>query len=422
MNKPILSLLSLSLSLILLAGCNRTANTSAVATSPYAGATTGAIPALTTPTYYTPPSPSDDQIHTPSYQLQLLADRDFKEQVFLIIQEDGMENAIDPDNDDFSEAFADSRNRLVQSKYNVELAFIKMSREQILTSLAEAKSKGSYFCDLLVVSPSLLTQLQSEGYLYTLENLPFFQFDSDCIRDDATAEINSKWNNIYGVWGDALRQPSQAYTVYYNQALAKELNCPNLYNLVQNGQWDFQMFAYLAGTGKYTFDGNIAQLLFSAAGKQSSTDEGKAILADADYLSMIDQLNASALLKKDTSAKELFLQGKSLFYIGKLGELSEFATIEMQTGLLPLPKYDLEDTSYPYLTDQTQLPVFACPINVTSTEGTGIMLSALNAASCAELEELFQQSAENQVRDNGSALMIPYCIGSLFFDRKLIYS
>ena len=421
MNKPIRSLLSLTLALTLLCGCNNT-TTADGTSSNYAGATTGAIPALTTPTYYTPPIPDNNQIHTPGYQLQLLADRDFGEQIFLIVQEEGMENAIDPDNDDFSQAFADSRNRLVQSKYNVELAFIKMSREQILASLASAKSKGTYFCDLLVVSPSLLTELQSKGYLYTLENLPFFQFDSVCIRSDATAEINSKWNNVYGVWGDALRQPSQAYSVYFNQSLAEKLNCPNLYQLVRNGQWDFEMFAYLANSGKYTFQNDIADLLFAAAGKHSSTDEGKAILEDADYLSMLDQLSAAQVSAEGSTAKELFLAGKSLFYIGKLGELSEFATIEMQTGLLPLPKYNLEDTSYPYLTDQTELPVFACPINVTSTEGTGILLSALNAASCAELEELFQQSAENHVRDNGSALMIPYCIGSLFFDRKLIYS
>ena len=420
MNKPILSLLSLTLALTLLCGCNTT--TADGTSTNYAGAATGAIPALTTPTYYTPPIPDSNQVHTPGYQLQLLADRDFGEQIFLIVQEEGMENAIDPDNDDFSQAFADSRNRLVQSKYNVELAFIKMSREQILTSLASAKSKGTYFCDLLVVSPSLLTELQSKGYLYTLENLPFFQFDSICIRSDATAEINSKWNNVYGVWGDALRQPSQAYSVYFNQSLAEKLNCPNLYQLVRNGQWDFEMFAYLANSGKYTFQNDIADLLFAAAGKHSSTDEGKAILEDADYLSMLDQLSAPQVSAEGSTAKELFLAGKSLFYIGKLGELSEFATIEMQTGLLPLPKYNLEDTSYPYLTDQTELPVFACPINVTSTEGTGILLSALNAASCAELEELFQQSAENHVRDNGSALMIPYCIGSLFFDRKLIYS
>ncbi len=422
MNKPIFSILSLLLAATLLSGCGAEKNDPSATTDKYAGATTGKLPALTTPSYYTPPLPSKDKIHTPAYQLQLLADRDFKEQVFLVIQEEGMESAIFPDSDDFSDAYADRRNRLVQEKYNVELACIKMSRAQIVTALEEAKSQNSYFCDLLIVTPSLLSELQGKGLLYALETLPFFQINSICIRDDATAEINSNWDGIYGIWGDALRQPSQAYSVYYNRAMAEELNCPNLYNLVQNGQWDFQMFAYFAGMGKFSFDGDISKLLYSAAGMQSTSDEGKALLEDADYLSMIDQLTALAVSNTESTAKEAFLAGQSLFYIGKLGELSSLANNELQTGLLPLPKYNLSAKTYPYVLNQTELPVFACPINVTSTEGTGIMLSALNAASCAELEELFQQSAENQVRDNGSALMIPYCIGSLFFDRKLIYS
>ena len=422
MNKPIFSLLSLLLAASLLSGCGSSQAASSTFEDNYAGATTGKIPALTTPAYYTPPLPSQDKVHTPAYQLQLLADRDFKEQVFLIIQEEGMESAIFPDSDDFTDAYADRRHRLIQEKYNVELACIKMSRAQIVSALTEAKSQNSYFCDLLIVTPSLLTELQGKGLLYALETLPFFQINSICIRDDATEEINSRWNGIYGIWGDALRQPSQAYSVYYNRALAEELDCPNLYKLVQDGQWDLQMFAYFANLGKFAFDGNIPTLLYGIAGLQSTSEEGKSLLEDADYLSLIDQLSALNISTAETSSKEAFLAGKSLFYIGKLGELSALASNDLQTGLLPLPKYDLSAESYPYLINQTELPVFACPINVTSTEGTGIMLSALNAASCAELEELFQQSAENQVRDNGSALMIPYCIGSLFFDRKLIYS
>ena len=443
MKKPIRTLLALLLIGSTLGGCQSTQLDDRPSQDHPAAATTGTVAPLTTPSYYTPPLPPKDEFHTPAYQLQLLADRDFEGKIFLVIQEEGMESAIFPTDDDFTSAYADRRNRLVQEKYNAELACIKMSREDIISSLSDAKARGVYFCDLLIVTPSLLAQLREKGLLYTLETLPFFQIDSICIREDATTEINSGWKGIYGIWGDALRQPSQAYTVYYNRTLAQQLDCPNLYNLVRNGQWDFQLFAYLAAQGKFTFDGRISDLLFGAAGYRSTSEEGMALLENSDYLALSEQLNNAAILppsaleaasegesvnnEEETSptpmtfAKETFLAGKSLFYIGTLGELSEFANAPLQTGLLPLPKYDTATKNYPYLLDQTALPVFACPINVTSTEGTGIMLSALNAASCAELEELFLQSAENQVRDNGSSLMLPYCIGSLFFDRWLIY-
>lgn len=446
MNKRLCSIIAGALIPALLCGCQTAKlDDKVLSDSDLPPTTTGAIPALTTPSYYTPAVPEKDELHTPAYQLQLLADRDFGEQIFLVVQEEGMESAIFPTSDDFTTAYADRRNRLVQEKYNVQLACIKMSPEEILASLTDAKAKGVYFCDLLIVTPSLLTQLKEKNLLYALETLPFFQIDSICIRNDATAEINSDWSGIYGIWGDALRQPSQAYSVYFNRAYAQELGCPNLYSMVQSGEWDWQTFAYFANTGKYSFDGSIADLLFASAGFHSTTDEGKALWEDEDYLSLVEQLldssttdnaetevaseapeaGAEGETEEETPpvkrAKDAFLAGESLFYIGTLGELPELAAHELQTGLLPLPKYDPAAKDYPYLLDQTELPVFACPINVTSTEGTGIMLSALNAASCAELEELFLQSAETQVRDNGSTLMLPYCISSLFFDRKLIY-
>ena len=89
--------------------------------------------------------------------------------------------------------------------------------------------------------------------------------------------------------------------------------------------------------------------------------------------------------------------------------------------MLPLPKYNADDEDYPRLIEQAVLPILACPINLTSLEGTGIMLSALNAASCNEIEEIFLQGAELHVRDNGSTLMLPYCVGMIRFDRKMIF-
>jgi hypothetical protein len=104
-----------------------------------------------------------------------------------------------------------------------------------------------------------------------------------------------------------------------------------------------------------------------------------------------------------------------------LGTFSSFAQNEHTVGILPLPKYNADDEDYPHLTDQSKLPILACPINMSSLEGSGIMLSALNAASCDEIEDVFLQGAEVYVRDNGSALMLPYCVGMIRFDRKLIF-
>ena len=379
----------------------------------------GTLPALTTPSYYESEDPVVDDTYTPEYQLQLLAERDFGGSVFLTIQEEGLENAIFPANDDLIDVYADRRNRLIAERYNVELACITKTADEILTELSAAKSSGSYFADLLIVSPSLFKQLKEKGLLQALGNLPFFETDSVCIRADATTENNSGWSGIYGIWGDALRQPGRAWAVYYHPDQAAAMEYSNLYSRVINGSWTVDTLLECATEGMLVFDGDIPDLLRGISGSSAA-----ALSEDAEedpLAELAHALENCRYLPEEETAMEAFLSGKTLFYIGTLGDLTALSQTEQVVGLLPLPKYDADAEDYPYLVDQSQLPILACPLNVASTAGTGIMLSALNAASCDEVEEIFLQGAETHVRNNGSFLMLPYCIGTLSFDRKLIF-
>lgn len=438
---------------------------------------------LTTPNYYNPIAGTPNSAYTPENQLKLLADRDFGGSYFLIVQEEGLENAIFPTSDELVSVYADRRNRLVQEKYNVQLSSRTMSADEIIEELTENAKTGIYFCDLLIISPSLLQKLQEKDLLVALDTLPFFETDSICISAEATAELNSGWNGIYGIWGDVLRQPTRQLTLYFNEAMAESLGISNPYAAVQSGAWDFGKLIEAASlavkTGKQgiIYDGSAADLLLGASGISSASDEGQALLADPAFLAAVESLEklflpATVEEGEDDTANEgdnaatpegspeatpegspedepsaasadatdtpvdseadepitppseaytRFISGESLFYIGRLGELDSFAQTEEVFGILPIPKYNASAESYPILTDQSVLPVLACPVNVASAAGTGIMLSALNAASCDEINSIFLQSAEEYVRTNGSFVMLPYLVGNPSFDRKLIF-
>ncbi len=381
----------------------------------------GSIPTLTTPNYYKPSTPEKDGTYTPEYQLKLLADRDFGGGVFLVIQEKGLENAIFPAADELTEVYADRRNRLISQKYNVELASIAKTADEIIAELTRAKTMNSYYADLLVVSPVLFQKLKELNLLQSLDNMPFLEIESDCIRQDAITEINSGLSGTYGIWGDALRQPSKGYAVYFDSKQAEAMGLPNLYRQVLDGKFDIGTLLDAASEGMLTFDGNSADLLFALAGANSATDEGKALLDSEEFATLLAEFEECRYIPEEGTGLDAFLAGKTLFYIGELGSFSSFAPNEHAVGVLPLPKYSAEDEDYPHLTDQSKLPILACPINMNSLEGSGIMLSALNAASCDEIEDVFLQGAEVHVRDNGSALMLPYCVGMIRFDRKLIF-
>ena len=420
--KPLSLILSVSAMTALLSGCTASILNEAPNTDPLQSAKpAGSIPALTTPHYFAPITPEKDNTYTPEYQLTLLADRDFGGGIFLVIHEEGLENAIFPSADELTEVYADRRNRLISQKYNVELACISKTAEEILADLAKADKMGEYYADLLVVSPSLFQQLKEKKYLQALDNIPFLELESACIRQEAVTELNSGWSGTYGIWGDALRQPTKGYAVYYDIEQAAAMGAPNFYSQVIDGKFDLASLLNAASEGMLTFDGNAADFLFSLAGINSASDEGKALLESEDHAALLAKFEECRYTPEKGTAKDAFLKGESLFYIGKLGDFSSFAQTQQKIGILPLPKYNAEDADYPHLVDQSTLPILACPIHMNSLEGSGIMLSALNAASCDEIEEIFLQSAEPHVRDNGSALMLPYCVGMIRFDRKLIF-
>lgn len=387
---------------------------------------------LTTPVYYTPAAPDATDLYTPEQQLALLADRDFGGAYFLIVQEEGLENSIFPATDSFSSVYADRRNRLVQTKYNVQLTSITLSAEEIVAQLTEAKRTDVYFCDLLVVSPALLRQLQANDLLVTLDSLPFFETDSVCISANATAELNSGWTGIYGIWGDLLRQPDRQLCVYFNRSLAEPL--VDLSAVARAGSWDMdallttaELTAELEGVGGILYDGSTSDLLLALSGKTSASAEGTALLADPTFTAQVERLNALRLPELDasvegpTDAYSRFVAGESLFYIGTLGEIDAFSATDEVFGVLPLPKYSADDPSYPSLTDGSSMSVLACPMNVASTAGTGILLSALNAASCDEINDIFLQSVEPYLRTNTDYLTLPHLVGTPRFDRKFIF-
>lgn len=419
----------LALSLCTLTACSTAASLNDTTSTRESTTTLSALTegSLTTPPYYTPEPIEPNDIYTPENQLSLLADRDFDGSYFLIVQEEGLENAIFPTSDELLSIYSDRRNRLVQEKYNVHLASRVMSENALVKELSEAIENGNYFCDLLIVSPDLLERLQNEDLLLALDTLPFFETDSICINSQATAELNCDRSGIYGIWGDVLRQPTRQFCVYFNESLAESLGFPNFYADVRAGDWTIEDFLAAAevagereGVNGILYNGSISDLLFSASGLSSTSVEGGELTSDPTYQSYLYRFSS---LTNGASVDPLkdFLAGETLFYVGTLGDYSSFALTDEVFGVLPMPKYNATDEDYPGITDQSVLPVLACPKNVATLEGSGIMLSALNAASCDEINEMYLQSAEQYVRTNGSYLMLPYLIGDIRFDRKLIF-
>ena len=141
--------------------------------------------------------------------------------------------------------------------------------------------------------------------------------------------------------------------------------------------------------------------------------ESEAIKADAKALA--DKLKEVTVKDK---AKEKFLAGEALFYLGTLADIVDISKSELSYGLLPIPVFS-EGDSYSDVHDAKNVTVFACPQSAFDIERSAFMMSAIAEVSTGSRSSAFSQIVESKLlRDNGSFLSLGYIFTA---DIKIIY-
>ncbi|MBQ1225495.1 MAG: hypothetical protein IIX75_00225, partial [Clostridia bacterium] len=112
------------------------------------------------------------------------------------------------------------------------------------------------------------------------------------------------------------------------------------------------------------------------------------------------------------NAKEKFLGGEALFYLGSLGEASELNSSDSIFGLLPIPLFEKGD-DYKRFHHSDDITVFACAKSTPEFHRSALIICAANAACYGSFESFFFTATKsNFLRDNGSNLSLGYiCSG-----------
>jgi hypothetical protein len=139
----------------------------------------------------------------------------------------------------------------------------------------------------------------------------------------------------------------------------------------------------------------------------TSDEKSRAVDTVAAYLT---EKIAPSLISEN--AKEKFLGGEALFYVGTLGEIDELNKSDTAYGLLPIPLFEDGD-DYKRFHHSDDITVFACAKSSPDPERAAIVISAANASCYGSFESFFFTATKNSfLRDNGSNLSLGYiCSG-----------
>ena len=286
----------------------------------------------------------------------------------------------------------------------------------------------------------------SAGYWYSsnnvidLKTVDYLDFDQPWWYQDIT--YATEWNGKqYGMKGAFNNPIPDSWVIYFNKDLAEELQLPDLYQLVRDGQWTldkFQEYARKAtrdtngdnlmddrdcfGWGHPHLEGDTAFWVGAGGEYFSKGEDGYWTLSTATTRNrnLMEKLVEMLVTDKtyyDRSGGEgwmyyytdMFPAGQMLFAPTPVYAVSRnnWGWWEMETdfGILPMPKYD-ENQEYYYATVDHFTSMLMIPVNTNNEDNIGLILEALTREFYERVVPAAYENIEINCRDEESLEMI----------------
>ena len=324
----------------------------------------------------------------------------------------------------------DERNRMFEKKYSCNLVQFSDNEDIILKTAHLNILSGVYYTDLFSIPQKDLSKFAARGVLLKTTSLIGADF-SDEWYDTAMMSQASYSSENYGIYGEFNRDIASYYCLYVNRDLLTSAGLEMPYDKVEEGSWtwgelinmlranaDINGAAGLASTNM----GMLTKAVYKSGGSffmDAGKDKELALAYNnettAGVISLLRRMGGYKTLYNDTaetgSARSDFMQGKSLFYIGTVGEMKTVTTMTQDWCILPLPKtVASNDNYYSYVSpDHAVIAVYAG----TPCSEISDVIDGLYAASVGGYlaDAYYYELIDTAIRDSSALDMMDYICG-----------
>ena len=160
------------------------------------------------------------------------------------------------------EAALAERIAFVEENYNCKIEFVTIEGDYI-SEYVNSVLAGDPICDIgYAVTTTVLPSLIEGGIVYPISDLDVIDFDAYKWRSDVVDAGYYKGKNYTML----LKDPEIRYGIFWNKTLFEQYGLPNLYELVENDEWNWDKFkeVAIAANQDTDNDGNIDMPGFSA--------------------------------------------------------------------------------------------------------------------------------------------------------------
>ena len=313
------------------------------------------------------------------------------------------------------------RARRVEEYFNIDFSYITLGYiETIYPAVQRVVAAGMSEYDLVLTHNSTsLTGYVTEGIVANWNSVPSIDLDKPYWNQSVRESFEV--NGILPFMSSDYILPD-VNSIFFNKGLIEQYSLENPYELVESGVWTWDKLRELASGSAADLNGDsimddqdqygfVAELgwqfasVFTACGQDyfGKDDDGlPAIACDNDKTQDILEKITQLLYRDDCSytwnhsaeydpnqggtPPVSFDNGRALFYLTPLSLATTFRETLVDYGILPLPKYDENQSDYSTL----NWAGFMCiPTTVSDLECVGLVSEMLAAESCRTVMPAF---------------------------------
>lgn len=352
------------------------------------------------------------------------------------------------------------RTRQVEEELDVKLEAFPIKSRNNPTEFTTAVAAGDdEFAFGMVMSCGLPTILGTEGMLIDLNTVPTLDLSHSWWNQNAVREMN-----LFGVQFAALGDVNiynkgAPIVTYFNKQMVTDYKLDNPYELVDSGKWTLDKMCSMASDASNDLNGNGEIDIEDSFGLMAETDSQIYLLTGCGVrFSEHDdkEIRITIMNEKTTDVMEKIVKtlndrkvtmmntdyangvsniffdvfipqlgaNRGLFFSNQLIASLNMRGLEVDFGVLPMPKYDEAQESYSNFSNTWFTDYVVIPATNTDLERTGALIEAMGYYSQQYVTPAFIDNVvmNKTVRDEESAKIVQDIIDNMQYDIALIFN
>ncbi|MBE6650509.1 MAG: hypothetical protein E7613_04265 [Ruminococcaceae bacterium] len=350
-----------------------------------------------------------------------------------------------------------ARNKAVEDRFNVEITVAYKSTYTDVTAwVNKTVMSGTDEFDLFCSHGASAGSVVLKNVFLNWYDIPNVDFSKPWWSSSCATDLTYDGKSILAVSDFNYTAVSGAMCMYFNKNLAASYDMGNLYDVVLSGDWTFDYFVELTkdiyidqdGSGDksdgdffgfaqaHWYGCDISSWLWAFDNPTVKKDEDGVpqVAIKTDKINNIVKdlydflFNSNGVhYRPDNEQPQgmtLFYNKQTIFSLGSIGAPTGegLRNFEDEYGMLPLPKWDENQTNY-YTMTPGEHTVLAVPKTVKDTEFVGTVIEALSAESYKQVVPTLYEIAlkTRYLRDNESKDVLDIVVDGRVYEFGYIY-